>query len=96
MLQIYFVYLPTERDVDIKNHPEYINVNKLKMYRNVLNLNLLRSALRKIFMQRGMCKEGKYGENGIQNALYGGRIRMSENSNYACLLKDITADRKEK
>lgn len=27
-------------------------MNKLKMYRNVLNLNLLRSALRKIAMQR--------------------------------------------
>ena len=53
-LQIYFVYLPTERDVDIENHPEYINVNKLKISRNALNLSLLRSALRKIVMPRGL------------------------------------------
>lgn len=51
-LQIYFVYLPTERDGDILNHPEYINVNKLEISRNALNLNLLRSALRKIDMPR--------------------------------------------
>lgn len=48
-----FVYLRTERDVDIENHPEYINVNKLKISRNALNLNILRSALRKIAMLRG-------------------------------------------
>ena len=47
------VYLPTERDVDIENHPEYINVNKLKISRNALKLNVLRSALRKIVMPRG-------------------------------------------
>lgn len=48
-----FVYLRTERDVDIWNHPEYINVNKLKISRNALNLNVLRLALRKNAMPKG-------------------------------------------
>ncbi len=48
-----FVYLHTVKGVATICPPYFINVNKLKMYRNVLNLNLLRSALRKISMSRG-------------------------------------------
>ena len=54
--------MPTESDVDIRNHPKYINVNKLKISRNALNLNRLRSALRKISVPRGA--EGDWVEIG--------------------------------
>ena len=46
----------------MRNHPKYINVNKLKISRNALNLNRLRSALRKISAPRGA--EGDWVEIG--------------------------------
>lgn len=43
-----FVYLHTSKGVATICSPLYLNVNKLKMIRNALNLNFLRIALRKI------------------------------------------------
>ncbi len=43
-----FVYLQAEKGVATVCYPDYLNVNKLKMLRNALNLSLLGSALRKM------------------------------------------------
>lgn len=43
-----FVYLHTSKGVATICSPLYLNVNKLKMIRNALNINLLRSALQNI------------------------------------------------
>lgn len=43
-----FVYLQAVKGVATICSPLYLNVNKLKMIRNALNLNFLRTALRKI------------------------------------------------
>ena len=43
----FFVYLQAIKGVATNCPPEYINVNKLKMLRNALKLNLLCNALRK-------------------------------------------------
>ena len=46
------VTLQAEKGVTTICTPDYINVNKIKISRNALNLNLLRFALRKIFIQK--------------------------------------------
>ena len=52
-----FVYLQAEKGDATICTPDYLNVNKLKIYRNVLNLNHLRFALRKIYIPKGCpCK----------------------------------------
>lgn len=56
-----FVYLHTVKDVAIICPPYYINVKNLKLSRKVLNLSLLRSALRKIVMSG---EDGKFSQRG--------------------------------
>lgn len=56
VVKINFVYLQSEWGAAIICIPELLNVNKLKMSRKVLNLNLLRPALRKIVMKGGDAK----------------------------------------
>ena len=53
MVKRIFVYLHTVKGVATICPPLYLNVNKLKLSRNVLNLSFLRFALRKIFVLMG-------------------------------------------
>ena len=57
MIKGIFVYLHTSKGVATICSPLYLNVNKLKISRKVLNLNFLRSALRKIVMSG---RDGKF------------------------------------
>jgi hypothetical protein len=47
-----FVNLHTVKGVATICYPDYLNVNKLEISRNALNLNLLRLIIREIDMQR--------------------------------------------